>query len=31
MESKKNMDLEITQWILWHTQMINKAIEISLQ
>jgi len=26
-----NKNLEITQWILWHTQMINKAIEISLQ
>jgi Fic family protein len=25
------MDLEITQWILWHTEMINKAIKISLQ
>ena len=23
--------MEITQWILWHTEMINKAIEISLQ
>ena len=26
-----NKNLEITQWILWHTEMINKAIEISLQ
>ena len=26
-----NKNLDITQWILWHTQMINKAIEISLQ
>ena len=26
-----NKNLEITQWIVWHTEMINKAIEISLQ
>jgi Fic family protein len=26
-----NKNLELTQWILWHTDMINKAIEISLQ
>jgi Fic family protein len=26
-----NKNLEITQWIVWHTDMINKAIEISLQ
>ena len=26
-----NKNLEITEWILWHTEMINKALEISLQ
>ncbi len=26
-----NKNLEITDWILWHTDMINKAIEISLE
>jgi len=26
-----NKNLEITKWIAWHTDMINKAIEISLQ
>jgi Fic family protein len=26
-----NKSLDITQWILWHIDMINKAIEISLQ
>ena len=26
-----NKNLELTEWILWHTDMINKAIEISLQ
>ena len=26
-----NKDLEITAWIAWHTDMINKAIEISLE
>ena len=26
-----NKNLQITQWILWHTDMINKAIEISLK
>ncbi|WP_457743225.1 Fic family protein [Sulfurimonas sp.] len=26
-----NKNLEITEWIVWHTEMINKAIEISLQ
>ncbi|WP_294954105.1 Fic family protein [Sulfurovum sp.] len=26
-----NKNLEITEWISWHTDMINKAIEISLQ
>jgi Fic family protein len=26
-----NKNLEITHWIVWHTDMISKAIEISLQ
>jgi Fic family protein len=26
-----NKNLEITEWIVWHTDMINKAIEISLE
>ena len=26
-----NKNLDITEWILWHTNMINQAIEISLQ
>jgi Fic family protein len=26
-----NKNLEITKWITWHTEMINKAIEISLE
>jgi len=26
-----NKNLEITEWIDWHTNMINKALEISLQ
>jgi Fic family protein len=26
-----NKNLDITEWILWHTQMINQAIQISLQ
>ncbi len=26
-----NKNLELTEWILWHTDMINRAIEISLQ
>lgn len=25
-----NKDLDITEWVVWHTDMINKAIEISL-
>ena len=26
-----NKNLELTEWILWHTEMISKAIKISLQ
>ena len=26
-----NKNLKITEWIVWHTDMINKAIEISLE
>ena len=26
-----NKNLDLTEWITWHTDMINKAIEISLQ
>lgn len=26
-----NKDLDITKWIIWHTEMINRAIKLSLQ